>query len=301
MTHRGRGIGRTARAVGESYRPHVTSSPTVRPPAAILRAALVAGFLAVGTLAPPRAAAQEGAPAGAPAGALPFHVGETLEYRVRVARLGAIGRVTMRVDSTPPLRGTEVLLLRFAFDAKMGLVGARDRTESWLDPVRLRALRFHKHERHPLSRHDEQVEIDPDARRWTDADGVVGESPSDAPLDELSFMYVVRTLPLADGATWTLDRHFDPARSPTRVRVLGRGRVETEAGTFRTVTLELTVRDPRRYRGEGVIRLDLTDDQCRLPVRIESTMPVFGRTVMLLTAQNHPAAHHLAVEPPTTP
>jgi hypothetical protein len=281
---------------------------TLRPPGArtrgrrALRAATAAGFLAAGVAAP-RAAVPQAHVTGVLAATAtdavraPFFVGEVLEYRVRVARLGSIGRVSMRVDSTAPVHGIDAVLLRFAFDARMGLVGAQDRTESWLDPVRMRALRFHKHERHPLSKHDEKVELDPDARRWTDESGVTRESPTDAPLDELSFMYFLRTLPLDSGATWELDRHFDPARSPTRVRVLGHGRVTTDAGTFRTVTVEMTVRDPRRYKGEGVIRLDLTDDHCRLPVRIESAMPVFGKTVMLLSTENHPAAHHLAREP----
>ena len=44
----------------------------------------------------------------------------------------------------------------------------------------------------------------------------------------------------------------------------------------------------------GVIRLDLTDDHCRLPVRIESDMPVVGRTVMMLETQSHSIVHHLA-------
>jgi hypothetical protein len=160
--------------------------------------------------------------------------------------------------------------------------------------VRLRALRFEKVERHPLSTHEERVELYPDDRRWVDDRGAVGESPTDLPLDELSFMYYVRTLALPVDTTYRLDRHFDPRRSPTQVRVVGRRTVETAAGVFRTLTLELRVKDPRRYRGEGVLRLDLSDDHCRIPVRIESEMPRFGTTVMLLRAQNHPQAHHVA-------
>ena len=38
----------------------------------------------------------------------------------------------------------------------------------------------------------------------------------------------------------------------------------------------MRVKDPRHYEGEGMIRLYLTDDACRLPVRIESTVPGIG-------------------------
>jgi hypothetical protein len=205
---------------------------------------------------------------------------------------GLVGRVEMLVGAPVTVQGVETLPLRFDFEARVGPVRAVDRSASWLDPRRMRALRFAKHERHLLARHDEQVEIDPARRRWTAADGTVGESASDQPLDELSFMYFVRTLALGTDSAWTFDRHFDPRRSPTRVRVVGRRTVTTEAGTFHTVTLELRVRDPRRYRGEGTITLDVTDDACRLPVRIESEMPRIGTTVMTLAAQNHPEAHH---------
>jgi hypothetical protein len=167
-----------------------------------------------------------------------------------------------------------------------------DRTESWLDPVRLASLRFHKHERHVLARHDERVELHPDERRWAAADGREGALGSAAPLDELSFMYVLRTLSLGDSAV-RVERHYDPARNPVTVRLTGRRALVTPAGTFRTVQVEMRVRDPRRYRGEGVIRLDLTDDHCRVPVRIESEMPIIGRAVMTLATHNHPAAHQV--------
>jgi hypothetical protein len=141
------------------------------------------------------------------------------------------------------------------------------------------------------------VELDAEAHRWQDDGGESGSVATDAPLDELSFMYYVRTLPLDADTTLRIERHFDPARNPTLVRVLEHRTVTTASGTFRTVLVEMRVQDPRRYHGEGVIRLDLTDDHCRIPVRIESQMPVVGRATMLLETQNHPPEHHVALLP----
>ncbi|WP_025414587.1 DUF3108 domain-containing protein [Gemmatirosa kalamazoonensis] len=245
-------------------------------------------------------AAQDVAGAATTAAArLPFFVGERLTYRVHAAHFGASGRLSMLVDTTEVVRGTATWVLRFDFQARVGPFKAVDRTESWLDPVRLTALRFHKHERDPLSKHDEHVEIDGAAHRWTGDGGTSGVIASDAPLDELSFMYVLRTLPLggSTAAAVRYDRHFDAARNPTLLRVVGRRTLTTEAGTFRTVTVEMRVQDERRYHGEGVIRLDLTDDDWRIPVQIESDMPVVGRTRMTLASQNHPAADHIAAVP----
>lgn len=262
-----------------------------------LRAVAAAGFLAAaGTAGAPVFVAAQPATAAVDSAAsrLPFFAGERLTYTVRVGKLGKIGRVAMSVDGPVDVRGIAALVLRFDFSARVGMVKAEDRTESWIDPRRMAALRFHKHERHPLTRHDEQVELWPERRAWESADGRSGASPTDAPLDELSFMYFVRTMPLDADTAVRLDRHFDAARNPVSVRVVGHRTVTTDAGAFRTVTVEMRVRDPRHYRGDGVIRLDLTDDHCRLPVRIESAMPLFGTTVMMLSGQNHPGTHHLA-------
>ena len=50
----------------------------------------------------------------------------------------------------------------------------------------------------------------------------------------------------------------------------------------------MRVRDPAHYDGEGLIRFNFTDDECRLPARIESTMPVVGKTVLSLKGENAP-------------
>jgi hypothetical protein len=192
----------------------------------------------------------------------------------------------MWIDGATPMRGTEVWPLRFDFSARVGPVKAVDNTSSWFDARRVASLRFLKHERHPLSKHDDDVELFPETRRWSAKDGTEGESPSGAPLDELSFMYFLRTLPIGTMADWRFDRHYAADRNPTIVRMVGREDIETGAGRFRTVLLEMRVKNPRIYRDEGVIRINLTDDACRIPVRIESQMPVIGTAVMLLESHN---------------
>jgi hypothetical protein len=215
---------------------------------------------------------------------LPFRVGERFEYRVSVARFGNVGRGAMWIEGLAEVRGVQTMVLRFELHAGKGPIKAHDRTGSWLDPRRMAALRFEKSEKHPLSRHAESFELYPEAKRWVDEKGVMGESGTDAPLDELSFLYYLRTIAFEGDSAWRFDRHFAADRNPTTLRVIGRRTLATAAGEFRTVEIEMRVRDPRRYKGEGVIRIDLSDDARRIPVRIESTMPVFGKTVLTLEA-----------------
>jgi hypothetical protein len=227
-------------------------------------------------------------------GSLPFSLGERLTYRVSVSKIGSVGRGSMWIEGPVDVRGISTWLLRFDFSAGFGPMKAVDRTSSWLDPRRMSAQRFSKHEKHVLAHHDERVEIFSADRRWSAADGGNGASPTDAPLDELSFMYFIRTLPLELDSTYRFDRHFDAARSPTTVKAIRREVVSTSVGRFETILVEMRVRDPRRYHGEGVIRINLSDDTMRIPVRIESAMPVIGTAVMTLDGYEDPGRRKLA-------
>ena len=52
-------------------------------------------------------------------------------------------------------------------------------------------------------------------------------------------------------------------RSDCAPREVGRDTVRTSAGTFPTIVVEMRVKDSRRYGGEGLIRLHLSDDAFR--------------------------------------
>jgi hypothetical protein len=225
---------------------------------------------------------------------LPFQVGERITYRVSVSGLGTVGKGAMWIEGPVDVRGISTYLLRFDFSAGRGPIKASDQTSSWLDPERMSAHRYSKREKHMLSHSVEHVEMFPSVRKWAASTGEHGISPTDAPLDELSFIYFIRTLPLSDNTVHRFNRHFDPARSPTSVSVIRREIVSTPDGDFNTVLVEMRVKDPRRYKGEGVIRINLTDESVRLPVRIESSMPVVGTAVMTLETFNNPAGRLLA-------
>lgn len=213
----------------------------------------------------------------------PFPIGEALEYSVSVSVGGTVGSGQMRVEG--PVAQGDVSTWRLVFDmqAGRGPIRAMDRTVSWLDPRHFRITRFEKRERHPLSRSEEKVEIHQAQGTWRDeVAGTSHELGSTAPLDELSFIYYLRTLPLDRDTTFEVSRHFDPARNPTVIRILGEELVETPVGIFRTRIVEMDVRDPKRFRGSGTVRLNIDTADCHVPVRIVSRMPVLGTTTLLL-------------------
>lgn len=221
---------------------------------------------------------------------LPFTVGERLTYNVRVGRTGSSGKAVMAVTGPVDVRGVDAEVLSFDVTTRIGLVRVADRSKSWIDPRRMSALRFWKHESRPLTHSDQSVEIDGADRRWTSDDGTVGSTSSDAPLDELSFIYFLRTLPLTPGSSLELNRHFDPARNPTSVRVIGADTVTVGGVRIPATVLEMRVRDAERFGGSGAITLTLSNDRCHVPLRMESTMPVVGRVVLTLASYDGLAA-----------
>lgn len=222
--------------------------------------------------------ADHSAPVGS---ALPFAPGEKLTLRGKV-HTGVSGGGTLWIEGPVEVRGTPTWLLHSDMEGRVGPLRATDRNASWLDPVRMTSLRYTARERHIVSRHDDAVDIFGSEKRWRSENGAEGATSTALPLDELSFLYFVRTLPLVVDTVITAARHYDPARNPTVVRITGREEVEVGAGRFRAVVLEMRVRDPRRYKGEGVIRIHLSDDSCRLILRLDSRVPEAGPATLEL-------------------
>jgi len=223
---------------------------------------------------------------------LPFAAGERLHYSVSARKLGTIGEGVMSVDGPVDVRGTTTLVLRSEVQARVGPIKTTERSESWIDPTRMVALRYQKRTRGMFARGgEEQVELFPEEQRWEGRHGKGGQSPTATPLDELSFIYYLRTLPLKNDTVDTLERHYNAARNPISVRVVRRDTLNTKAGTFATIIVEMRVKDPERYGGEGVIRLHLSDDVHRYPIRIESSVPVLGATVLTLESITTPPRH----------
>jgi hypothetical protein len=214
---------------------------------------------------------------------LPFAPGERMTYAGRV-HVGVAGSGTISVDAPTQFHGTTTWVLRSDMQGKLGPIKATERHASWLDPVRMAALRYTSSERHLFRRHSDAVNISPEERRWASDGGLSGELATDRPLDELSFLFYLRTLPLPNDSVLTVSRHFDVARNPTTLRVLGREEIDVGAGRFHAIIVEMRVRDTRRYQGEGTIRIHLSDDRCRLLLRLESKLPDAGAATLALVS-----------------
>jgi hypothetical protein len=216
--------------------------------------------------------------------------GERLTFQVHSARFGDIGTAVMRVDEDHTA-GRDALRLSFDFSARITLFKVSDETRSWVDVETGSTLRYSKRERSPISNRDEWVEILPTGV-WATAKGEQ-KLGSDDPLDELAFIYLVRSMADSTHSLTEIRRHFDEARNPVRIQMLGIETIRTSSGPQRALVVQMDVRDPRQKSGSNRVRFYVSDDDARLPLRIDTSMPVAGALTMTLQSAvvQAPLAH----------
>src|ERR1017187_8748448 len=137
---------------------------------------------------------------------LPFGSGERLTYGVRASKFGKVGHAVMAVTGPVAMRGVETMLVTMDARVRVLFMKSSDVNRSWLDPRRMTSLRYEKHERRPFSSADDSVEIYPDLHYWSGTHGDSGSTTGAAPLDELSFVYFLRTVSLMPDSIYALDR-----------------------------------------------------------------------------------------------
>ena len=173
----------------------------------------------------------------------PFGVGERLVFVVSTARSSKIGDAVMTLSGPIDVRGTQAVVASFDTDIRVAMLKASNKTKSWFDARDMTSLRFTKHERRPFASQDDSAEVFPDRHRWESAHDVTSPVSSDHPLDELSFIYFLRTTFFEPDSTYSFERHYDARRSPTTVRVVKHETLRTRAGKFETTVLEMRVKD----------------------------------------------------------
>src|SRR5690606_31380864 len=89
-----------------------------------------------------------------------------------------------------------------------------------------------------------RYEIYPDRQVYKELVAGEGEEqPSVAnPLDDGSFLYFIRTVPLKVGQTYTFQNYFRPDRNPVVIRVLRKEQVKVPAGTFNAIVIQPSIK-----------------------------------------------------------
>ncbi len=212
---------------------------------------------------------------------LPFRAGESATYQVRLGAI-SVGSGSLAVTGVQSLRGQQVFHTVMTLRGGNAIVRVNDRFESWIDTDGLFSRRFHQNQHEARFRRNRTYDFFPEERTFRRENGQTGTLPTNQPLDDLSFIYYARTLPLEPGATYTLPRYFKADGNPVVLQVLRRETIQVPAGRYRTIVVRPVIRTDGLFGEGGRAEVYFSDDEHRIPVLIRSRVPVVGSLSMHL-------------------
>jgi hypothetical protein len=201
---------------------------------------------------------------------VPFSVGERLEYDVKFGVL-KVGSGRMEVVGTETVRGRETWHTAFTVKGGTFFYKVNDRLESWIDMENFASLRHVQDLQEGKRDRERRYEIFPDRMVYTENDGEEQPTARD-PLDDGSFLYFIRTVPLSVGQTYDFPRYFKPDRNPVRVRVLRKESVKVPAGRFDAIVIQPIIKSKGIFSENGRAEIWLSDDDRRIMLQMKSNL-----------------------------
>jgi len=237
-------------------------------------------------------AAQTSTPVSLFASRWPFAVGERAEYDVTFGPV-RVGRGSLEVEAVDTVSATPTYRLAFEIDGGPFFYKIDDRTVSWLATGPYRSLRFEqilheggydRHRRYELDHEAGSVtreDWDEEAAAYRPHAAERDVPIPPGALDEISYLYLMRTLPLEVGRTYSFDDYFQEDGNPVVIQVLRRERVRLRAGTFETVVVRPIIQTKGIFGEGGAGELYITDDDRRLIVLLKTRMGMGELTMYL--------------------
>jgi hypothetical protein len=208
-------------------------------------------------------------------------VGERLGYDVKFGAL-KVGKGVMEVRAVDDVRGRGVWHTVFSVKGGVPFYKVDDQMESWIDTLTFSSLRMEQRSKEGGRERTRKIELFPERSVYIDAKDMTQHRPSvEQPLDEGSFLYFIRTVPLVVGESYDFNRYFKPDRNPVRLEVLRRERIEVPAGTFETIVVRPTIKTNGLFSENGRAEVWLTDDERHLVVQMKAKVS-FGSLSMHL-------------------
>lgn len=218
-----------------------------------------------------KALVQPSAPAQAHA-PIPYGAGERLAYDVKFGSID-VGNAVMEVLGLENVRGRQALHIRFNVKGGTFFYKVNDRYESWIDTVNLISLRHWQQIDEGSYERERKYEIMPEIGVYKE-----NEKPNQPtvaePLDDGSFFFFLRTIPLEVGKTYSFDRYFKPDRNPVTVTVVRRERIKVPAGTFEAIVLHPTIKAKGVFGEGGQAEIWLADDSSRIMLQMKSRLKI---------------------------
>jgi hypothetical protein len=202
----------------------------------------------------------------------PWTPGERFEYRLKLGMFN-VGRATLEVVGIDTIRGVPCYHVRMTISGRALVYRLTDTLESWFGVHDMISRRFEQNGNENGRVYSRRYVIDAARALWV-RNGVDSGITVQQPLDEASFFYFARTVPLENDQSYSFSRYFIFDRNPVTLRVIGRQTITTDAGRFATVVVRPTFKSRGLFAEGGEATVWFSDDAHRIPVRIRSRMSI---------------------------
>jgi hypothetical protein len=210
------------------------------------------------------------------AAAVPFGPGERSVYQVRLGAV-SVGRGTLEVLGIENVGGSPTYHTRLHVQGGLPLARVNTRMDSWVDVAGIFSRRFEQDQHELRFRRHRIFDFYPESRSYRQRDsGEIGSLPTSQPLDDVSFLYYARTIPLRVGESYSIRRYFKDSGNPVVLHVLRRETITVPAGTFNTIVVQPIIQTDGLFGEGGRAEVYLTDDDRRLLVQLRSRVPLIG-------------------------
>jgi len=212
---------------------------------------------------------------------VPFGPGEKLDYQVKLGMFG-VGGGHLTVIGIDTVHGHPTYHVEMGMSGGIPFARVEDSFQSWIDLRSLVSRRFIKDQKEAGYEKYQHFEFFPEERRFERGDNdETGTLPTSLPLDDISFVYFVRSLPLEVGREYTLHRYFEESGNPVVIRVLRKDTVEVPAGTFNTIVVQPIIRTSGLWSEGGEAEIHFSDDEDRFVVYMKADVPNFPGSLSL--------------------
>jgi hypothetical protein len=213
---------------------------------------------------------------------VPFGPGERVVYRVTYGRLGRRGEAVTEVVGVQNIRGQPSYHLSFRLRGGVLGMNVNDKQESWLDVSRLYSHRFRQDLHQVRYERLRTLDFYPAERMWRRVENnETGPLATDLPLDDVSFLFWSRSLPLEVGRTYEFKRYFKDEGNPVVIRVLRKETITVPAGTFNTIVVKPIIRTSGLFSEGGEAEVYYTDDERRMIVMVRTKFSIANMTMQL--------------------
>lgn len=213
---------------------------------------------------------------------VPFSPGERASYQVRLGGV-SVGSGSLEVLGLTTVRGSPTYHTRLRVSGGIPLARVDDQFESWIDAEGIFSRRFLQNQKEIRFRRNRTYDFFPEDRTYRRSDnGQVGSIPTDRPLDDVSFIYYARTLPLRVGETYTIDRYFKADGNPVILKVLRKQTITVPAGRFETVVVQPIIKTDGLFSEGGEAEIFFSDDERRIMVQMRTKVPLIGSMTLNL-------------------